>query len=201
MRLGLCFLLLSSAAAQQKLTVTSTKPTIAGPKLPLIDYNACPGKDANVPQWKLVQKDQIYSSWRPNRTAVGALKAGDEVTVIMGISVIREPDRAIATHPGSELPLKAGEVALRYGLDPDGNWQFWGKGVWFSEIYEQVVEKGDSCGFGDESQCTMQITKNGVREWWVQVKTQDVRKGWLLASKPGQLPWFSINFGSLCRLD
>jgi hypothetical protein len=42
MRLGLCFLLLSSAAAQQKLTVTSTKPTIAGPKLPLIDYNACP---------------------------------------------------------------------------------------------------------------------------------------------------------------
>jgi hypothetical protein len=101
------------------------------------------------------------------------------------------------------LPLSSslGDVVFRYGLYADGDWGFWGKGVWFTETFEEMVEKGSFCGFGKEG-CTIEITKNGFKEWWVQVKTADGLTGWVRASKlTGDKSWHNGNFAELCRLD
>jgi uncharacterized protein YgiM (DUF1202 family) len=43
------------------------------------------------------------------------------------------------------------------------------------------------------------ITKNGVKEWWVQVKTGSGSSGWVLADKStGDKHWNSGNFSNLC---
>jgi hypothetical protein len=58
------------------------------------------------------------------------------------------------------------------------------------------------CGFGDKSECTFAISKRGVQEWWVQVKTSSGLTGWVLASKNVRdKSWSDSNFGNLCMLD
>ena len=130
-RLGTFLLMATLATAQQTSVSKSAKSSFPEPKLPVIDYNACPGKDRIVPHFKIVKDDRIYSSWQDKRVPVGMLKAGDEATVLAGVNVIREPDRAVVKQLGSDAHpfLKAGDVVLRYGFHWDGESDFWGKGA------------------------------------------------------------------------
>jgi hypothetical protein len=204
LRLSALLPLATLATAQQTSVSPSPNPSISEPKLPAIDDKACPGKDRTVRQTKIVRPDEIYSSRRDKPLSVGELKSGDEVTVLAGVNVIREPDRAVVKHPGPDLAplLKPGDVVLRYGLHADGDSDFWAMGVWFTESYEQIIEKGSSCGFADKTLCTVEITKNGVKEWWVQVKTAKGVTGWVLASKRTEDKlWDDPNFSDLCMLD
>jgi hypothetical protein len=58
------------------------------------------------------------------------------------------------------------------------------------------------CGFADKSECSFSISKRGVQEWWVQVKTSSGLTGWVLASKNvHEKSWSDANFGDLCRMD
>lgn len=48
----------------------------------------------------------------------------------------------------------------------------------------------------------MEITKNGVKEWWVQVKTSSGLTGWICAGKlTGGRSWGDPNFADLCMLN
>ena len=205
-RLGTFLLLATLATAQQTSASKSAESSNPEPELPVIDYNACPGKGRMVPNWRIKRNDRMYSSWRDKRTMIGTLKAGEKVTVLAGVNVIREPDRALIKQGGVEslsqetgVPLKAGDVILCYGFHFDGNYDFWAKGVWFTYYYEAIAGKGDTCGFADKNQCIVVIIKDGVREWWVQVKTSSERTGWVLAHKSTRGAfWDSLNFDSLC---
>jgi hypothetical protein len=109
----LCALLVLAALG------TAQQPSAPEPKskkLPVIDYDACPGKGNPVPHVKIERDDQMYSSWQGKRIAVGPLKAGDEVTVLAGVNVIREPGRASITQPDAEHSLKPGDVVPVYGF-------------------------------------------------------------------------------------
>jgi hypothetical protein len=202
-RLGTFLLMATLATAQQTSVSKSAKSSLPEPKLPVIDYNACPGKDHIVSHFRIVKDDRIYSSWQDKRVPVGMLKAGNEATVLAGVNVIREPDRAVVRQLGADAHpfLKAGDVVLRYGFHWDGESDFWGKGVWFTVNFEDIEEKDSFCGFGKD-QCAIKITKNGVSEWWVQVKTDSDLTGWVLAYNfAGDKNSRSGNFGDLCSAD
>ena len=182
-RLIAILLLASLAAGQQNESATSS--SIPEPKLPVIDYDACPGRSNPIPNVKLVNDGLIYAS--PDKgKLVAKLNAGEEVTVLAGANVTRQPDRAVIKYvspdDASQRPLKVGDIALGYGWHVDGNMLFWAKGVWFQEDIETVAEKG-GCGFGSfgPGGCTVDIVKDGVIEWWVQIKTSNGVTGWVLA--------------------
>lgn len=188
------------ATAQQTAPSKSATSSVPEPKLPVIDYKACPGEGRTVPNWKIKREDKIYSSWQGKRVLVGTLKAGEEVTVLAGVNVIRKPDRALVTQADGNLRLKPGDVVLLYGLHSDGYYDFWAKGIWFTYYYEAVAGKGNNCGFADKSQCTVTIINNGVKEWWVQVRVDSDPTGWVLARKStGDRYWNSGNFDELCQ--
>lgn len=195
------FLMATLAIAQQTSVSKPAKSSIPEPKLPVIDYNACPGKGRIVDHFKISREDRMFSSWGDKRVSVGALKEGEEVTVLAGVNVIREPDRGLINRPPYGSSLKPGDLVLRYGFHADGESDFWGKGVWFTVNFEDVEEKGSFCGFG-KNQCAIVITKNGVTEWWVQVKTVNGLTGWVLAWKSApDKNRTSDNFSQLCMLD
>jgi hypothetical protein len=181
------------------------------PRLPVIDHDGCPGAGAPIRHFKIQRDDRLYSSWQGKGTVVATLKAGDEVTILSGLNIVREPDRAVLRyfiHPLDGLvdsptsSLKPGDMVLRYGLDRDQCWKYWGKGVWFSETQEAVVEKDSRCGFTDESGCTIAIVKNGVKERWLRIRTGDGRTGWVMAEEQrGDKLWMSVNFGLVCHGD
>src|SRR5580658_7665143 len=84
------------------------------PRLPVIDDKACPDKGQTVPNVEFTQDYKVYSSWQDNRRQIGRLKAGESVTVLDGVNVVREPDKAVIKYVGPDeesLSLKVGDVA------------------------------------------------------------------------------------------
>ena len=181
--LAIFFAITCTAVAQNK---SGSPSNIPEPKLPVIDYDACPGKSDPIPNVKLVKDDVIYSS--PDKgKLVARLRAGEKVTVLAGASVIRQPGRAVIKYvsaDGTSWPqIKVGDIVHGYGWHVDGNMVFWAKGGWFEEDIEAVAEKGEcgfTSGFGPGG-CTIDIVKNGVIEWWVHIKTSNGVSGWVLA--------------------
>jgi len=181
--LAILFAITRTVVAQNQSGSPSNLPD---PALPVIENDACPGKSAPIPNVKLVKDDVIYSS--PDKgKSVARLRAGEKVTVLAGANVIRQPDKALIKYVSPDdtslPPLKVGDIVLGYGWHVDGNMVFWAKGVWFKEDIEAVAEKG-KCGFTSgfgPSGCTIDIIKDGVVEWWVQVRTSNGVSGWVLA--------------------
>ena len=190
-----------SALPEQEHTGKLQATAIREPKLPIIDNDACPGRGRIVSNHKITRDDQIYSSYRDDRTVIGKLKAGETITVFAGVNVIREPDLAVMTQPDGVF-LQPGDVVLGYSIHANGFMDFWAKDVWFQDNFESIVAKGSWCGFADKTQCDIQITQNGTSEWWVQVKTDNGATGWVRTGRlVGDQSWNSDNFGDLCNLD
>jgi hypothetical protein len=203
-RLIAILLLTTLACGQDASTPEIGRSNTPKPKLPVVDDNACPGKGQTVPNVKASKGAQLYPSWQGKSTSIGTLKAGEEVTVLGGVNIVREPDTAIIKYVGPDddsSSLKVGDVAFGYGVEADGNIVFWSKGTWFAEWIEAVAEKG-GCGFRSGfglGGCTIDIVKDGVSEWWVQVKTSKGLTGWVLAEKfNGDKRWYG-NFTRLCQ--
>lgn len=175
------------------------------PKLPVVDYNACPGKGVTVPKVELSEDYRMYRSWQGNGKSVGRLKAGEKVTILGGVNVIREPDRAVVKYVDDPYMdsslLKVGDFVFGYGIEADGDDVFWANGLWFAVGDESVGEDGH-CGFRSgfgQGGCYIDIIKDGRREWWVHVKTSSGLTGWVVAAKfNGDKHWLA-NFYPLCH--
>jgi hypothetical protein len=206
LRLSAFLLFVAFLAASQNSNQRASKSPVAEPKLPVIEFDACgsPNPSINPSQpmpYKLEANDRLYSSWRDNRTFVRGLAKGTEVTQVGAVNIIREPDRGVITGPVDESlrPLVPGDEVLGYGLHSDGFITFWGKGVSFTEYYENLAFRG-SCGFADKSECHINILKRGVQEWWLQLKTSDGVTGWILGLKQnGDKELIGPNAGYACR--
>jgi hypothetical protein len=201
------FLLFATlVAASQNSGPKSSKSSVAEPKLPVIDFDACGSPNPNIHSgkpvlYKLQADDRLYSSWQDSRTFVRGLASGTEVIQVGAVNIIREPDRGMISGKVDESlrPLVLGDEVLGYGLHSDGFISFWGKGISFTEYYENIAFKG-SCGFADKTQCHINITKPGVQEWWLQLTTSDGVTGWILGLKQnGDKVSYGPNAGYACR--
>jgi hypothetical protein len=205
-RLGAFLLFATLVAASQNSGPKSSKSLVAEPKLPVIDFDACGSPNPSIYSgkpvpYKLQADDRLYSSWQDSRTFVRGLATGAEVTQVGAVNIIREPDRGVITAKVDESlrPLVLGDEVFGYGLRSDGFISFWGKGISFTEYYENVAFKG-SCGFADKTQCHINITKPGVQEWWLQLTTSDGVTGWILGLKQnGDKVSYGPNAGYACR--
>jgi len=207
-RLVAIFIFASLAFGQEFTTPEIGRSNTAVPKPPVVDDNACPGPSRRTDgvlepvQIKIKRSDEIYSSWKPDRVPVATTKAGEDLSVLSGVNVIREPDKIRVLQPGKDPSLQPGDEVLGYGLRGDGNYVFWAKGVWYTLYYEFEGDLKGGCGFADKTDCTFAISSKGVLEWWVKVKTSTGLTGWALASKNvHNKTWSDPNFSDLCILD
>jgi hypothetical protein len=192
--LGLFLLLATVATARQSPTVASTEP-----KLPVIDDKACPGKGRVVPNWKIKRNSPLYSSWQDRRSQTGTLKAGEEVTVLWGVHITREPDKILVTKPMPNIGLRTGDIILRYESLGEGSANFWAKGVWYEDGNLWTTIEKDGTGCGAVEACDSKVIEDGIHERWVQVRTSSGQTGWALVFKDTHgAYWESGNFDSLC---
>lgn len=175
------------------------------PRLPVIDFDACGSPDprfpARNPPSRLEADDRMYSSWEDNRTLISNIPRGTEVTRVGAVNITREADQGVLTGVVDESlrPLVQGDEVLGYGLHSNSRISFWGKGVSFTEHYENIASKG-LCGFRDKTQCHINIVKSGVQEWWIQLRTTTGLTGWILGRKQvGDDLTYGPNAGYACR--
>jgi hypothetical protein len=198
--LGMFLLLATIATAQQTPPVTSTNSSISEPQLPVIEYDACPGKGRIVPNWKIKRNSPVYSSWQVRRTQTGTLKVGEKVTVLAGVNVTRKPDRILVTRSLSDIGLEPGDIILRYEQLAEGEANMWAKGVWH-QAYDlsRTTSKDGKTGCLAQDRCNSKVIEDGTMEQWVQVKTSSGQTGWVLVFKVTRgVFWTGGNFGSLC---
>ena len=168
-------LLLSTLTFAQK---PSGAPNSAEPALPVIDLDACPFEGCTFGKWKVKKDSTMFSSWRDERTEIARLKAGDDVTGVTGVHITRKPDRILVKQALPELGLTPGDIVLRYMYLGEGFANLWFNGAWHKQQDATfITEKdGESC----LKDCSAMVTEEGVKQWWVQVKTADGKTGWVL---------------------
>jgi hypothetical protein len=175
------FLLLTAVAfAQQASDKDSGKVnvSVAEPSLPVIDYQACPFEGCTFGKWKVTKESRIYSSWQQDRTEIGQLKPGEDVTGLTGVHITRKPDRILVKKPILDLGLEPGDVILRYMYLGEGFANVWYKGSWHKEFdCTFVTEKS---GGGCLRDCSAVVQEEGTKDWWVKVKTATGKTGWVL---------------------
>jgi hypothetical protein len=199
-RLCIFFMLAMIATARQIPLSTSNNSNVSEPKLPVIEYDACPGQGRVVPNWKINRNSPMYSSWQDQRTQTGALKAEEKVTVLAGVNVIRAPDRIMVTRPFTDIHMAPGDIILRYGYSGEGVANVWAKGAWHKGYdLGRTTEKDGKAGCLAQDGCNSKVIEEGIKERWVQVKTSSGHTGWVLDFKDTRGAfWDSRNFDSLC---
>jgi len=181
----LCVLLLFTALAlaQQDRTTAAASPDQPGaePPLPVIDENACPFEGCSFREWTVTKESALYSTRQDSRTKTGKLKPGDKVTGLTGVHVIYEPDRILVRQPIPELAVKPGDVILRYMYVGEGFANIWANGNWHKEYDCSFITERN--GAGCAKGCAAAVTEDGVKEWWVQVRTSNGKTGWVLTQE------------------
>ena len=192
----LCFTTTAAMAQRAALPAASS---MAEPRLPVIDNDACPGKGRTVPNWKITQSAQMYSSLEDPRNQTGSLRSGEKVTVLAGANVTRAPDRILVTRPKPDLSLIPGDTILRYDTFAEGDANIWAKGSWHEKYTLWTAVETDGAGCGAKDVCDSKVVQNGIKEWWIQVKTATGQTGWVLShtATRGKF-WDSGNFDNLC---
>jgi hypothetical protein len=151
------------------------------PKLPVVDYNACPFEGCTFGKWKVTKQSILFSSWEEGRTQIGQLNPGEEVTGITGVHITRMPDRIVVTRSIPDLDAAAGDVILRYMYLGEGTANIWIKGHWHQGYDCTFVTEDDKKGGGCQRDCGAVVKEYGVKEWWVKVTTGGGKTGWVLA--------------------
>jgi hypothetical protein len=166
--------LVASAFAQQ----SSSVRTSAEPTLPVIDFNACPFEGCTFGKWKVKKASTMFSTWKDARTEIAILKPGDDVTGITGVHITRKPDRILVKQAIPELSLKPGNIVLRYMYLGEGFANLWFSGAWHKQQDGTFITEKN--GGGCLRDCPAIVTEEGVKEWWVKIKTTDGKVGWVL---------------------
>jgi hypothetical protein len=180
-RLSTFFVLVAVASSQQSSMAVpgQSKGSVSEPRLPVIDYNACPFEGCTFGRWKVTKESTIYSTWQHARTVIGKLEPGEEVTGLTGVHITLKPDRILVKKPIPDLGLGPGDVILRYMFLGEGYANIWYGGSWHRQFdCTFITEKNDEGCLRD---CSAVVTDVGVKDWWVKVKTSSGKTGWVLA--------------------
>lgn len=171
-------LLSTLSFAQQPNPASANNQTSVEPSLPVVDENACPFEGCTFGSWKVAKESTLYSSWQTDRMQIGTIKTGERVTAFTGVHITRKPDRILVKREIPTLGLKPGDVVLRYMYVGEGFANIWASGAWHKEEDCTFVTEKD--GTGCLHDCGAVVTEDGVKEWWVKIKTLDGRLGWVL---------------------
>lgn len=154
-RLGVVLLLATLAAAQ-------TNSDNSEPKLPVVEEQSCLANGRT--NWPIASGSPIYSSWRPQRTQLGRLRAGEKVTVLGGITITRQPDKLAVTKPKPDIGAKPGDIILRYDIFGEGNANIWANGVWHKgyNLWTAMETDGTGCRAVDVAASTRRDTEQQV---------------------------------------
>jgi len=117
--------------------------------------------------------------------------------MVAGVQVIRQPARILVTQPIPDLHLKPGDIILRFNRLGEGAADICASGTWHNNYDASFTTEKN--GLGCRRHCLGTVIEEGVREYWVRVKTSSGQMGWMLSFKTtrGEL-WDSSNFDELC---
>lgn len=107
----------------------------APPKLPFLDWGACPFEGCTYHRWTARKQLNVYDTWEASRRRIAQLSKGETVVGFTGLVITFRPGviRMDRDFPGQNL--KRGETILSYTYRGEGF-----SAVWFSGRYDPVFD-------------------------------------------------------------
>src|ERR1043165_8809215 len=98
MRKSKCLLIMILVApaifARQRPTGAQVTPP---PRLPVIDYDACPFEGCTFRKWLVTRQTPIFTTWNEGRQLESTLEKGAVVAALTGVHITYQPDRIQVT--------------------------------------------------------------------------------------------------------
>ena len=177
--LSLCLLATSLAHAQQSPPTSAQEDRTKPPALPVVDEGACPFEGCTFGEWTVTKETLLYSTWKKDRVETGRLQKGEKVAGLTGVHITEKPDTIRVLKDIPELSLKRGDTFYRYMYRGEGFADIWVHGEWKKETDCSFVTEKDAGGCLRD--CSAQVVEDGVKEWWVKVRTKSGEVGWTKA--------------------
>jgi hypothetical protein len=148
------------------------------PKLPYVTENSCPGEYCTFGSWKILTATSVYDTWQAQRQQNGKIAAGEMVVATIGIVITFKPEIIRVDRPLPNENLDVGDTILTYGYMGEGFSDVWFKGKYYSDFDISFAKWPDGTGCGGV-QCAATYVDLGAKQWWVHVKLQSGKIGWV----------------------
>lgn len=166
-----------------------TPPTLRGQadlEFPLVREGACPGECCVYGAWMALDEIAVFAERRAERDTLFNLAEGELFVAVTGEVHVLEPAVVVVRGPYAALAMRPGETGLDslrfapgdtvYALDylGEGFFNLWVDGsTWEVEAF---------WGTPDDPPGVDRLAwaeTDPVTEWWVKVRTNDGREGWV----------------------
>jgi hypothetical protein len=149
--------------------------TANGPKLPVINKNACPFECCQFGTWTANQDVPVYDKWqREGRTQTFTVKKGEAVTAVTGVHITYKPGRVRVTKDVPRLHLRKGAVVQTFMSRGEGAEDFWANG----RMQSDETMASPECSEPHETFSFCRLD-DGDKDWWIQIKTKSGQTGWV----------------------
>ena len=150
------------------------------PPLPRIDQKACPFECCQFGRWKAEKQIQVFDSWKQQRKKTFTVKRNSTVEAITGVHITHRPDRLRALKSIPEMHIRRGDTVLMYMSHGEGYFDFWVNGFSGNDQIYTSLKCSDEALRNKEALC---IESLGKKDWWVQIKDEKGRVGWVQGNK------------------
>jgi len=148
------------------------------PKLPFLDWKACPFEGCAYREWTARKPLVVYDTWEQKRRPVLRLSVGDAVTGLTGVVITFKPGVIRMDRDLTAEKLKRGETILTYTYRGEGFSAVWFNGRYYSEFDISFAKWPDGSGCGG-AHCAATYVDLGNKVWWAQVKLKSGSTGWV----------------------
>ena len=148
------------------------------PKLPFLDWKACPFEGCAYREWTARKAIAVYDTWEQKRRPVARLSPGDIVTGVTGVVITFKPGVIRMDRELTPEKLKRGDTILTYTYRGEGFSAVWFNGRYYSEFDISFAKWPDGSGCGG-AHCAATYADLGNKVWWAQVKLKSGSAGWV----------------------
>src|SRR2546426_3460441 len=162
-------------------TVMPWQAQAPGPRMPYVDWGACPFEGCVYREWIAQQAAIVRTTRRRDAPVAFRLSPGDKVVALTGVVITTEPGiaefsreamLANLTRTGPrEIHVKPGDWLYLLTYRGEGETTAWFKGQLLDHLDVSGVING-VCEVKPD-RCFGRVVKKPVCEWWVQVQRKD----------------------------
>jgi hypothetical protein len=169
---------MSAAVASLVMSLVAS-PSIqsgGGPRMPWLDWGACPFECCTYRKWTATAPLRILKSRQRDAPVAFKLKQGEEIEGLTGVVITTRVGEARIFRPSElgkqRLTVVPGDTVYILHYEGEGYSKFWFRGRIDSE---QIPDIEDSA---PDSELDLRIVRRPETTWWVKVKNSSGQVGW-----------------------
>ena len=152
----------------------------SGPRLPHVDYGACPFEGCTYRAWSVLDDTRLLAARRDNARVVTRVESGATVRGVTGVVVTTKLGRAVVVRQRTigrrQILVRPGDRVDLLHYVGEGYWKYSLRGV----IDEEFIPDQPSCKDNSRlvNECSIQMGEVPETVWWVKIRTRKGQEGW-----------------------